>query len=92
MFGWLGIKENDIMGIGDKVIEVVGQDVQDVTFELVKKLADEDSEIVSIFYGEDTSEEDAEKLAAKIEEEYPDVDVEVYSGGQPIYYYIVSVE
>ena len=86
------IKENDIMGIGDKVIEVVGQDVQDVTFELVKKLADEDSEIVSIFYGEDTSEEDAEKLAAKIEEEFPDVDVEVYSGGQPIYYYIVSVE
>lgn len=86
------IKENDIMGIGDKVIEVVGQDVADVTYELVEKLVNEDSEIISVFYGEDTTEEDANELVERIEEKYPDIDVELYSGGQPIYYYIVSVE
>ncbi|MBE5935148.1 MAG: DAK2 domain-containing protein [Lachnospiraceae bacterium] len=86
------IKENDIMGIGDKVIEVVGQDIETVTFELTEKLVSEDSEIISIFYGEDMTQEDAEALSAKLEEKYPDIDIEVYSGGQPIYYYIVAVE
>ena len=86
------IKENDIMGIGDKVIEAVGQDIADVTVELVSKLADEDSELISIYYGEDTTQEDAEALVERLQEAYPDADVELNYGGQPIYYYILSVE
>ena len=86
------IKANDIMGIGDKVIEAIGKDIDTVTCELVDKLVIEDSELISLYYGEDISEEDANKLASKIEEKYPDIDVEVNYGGQPIYYYILSVE
>jgi dihydroxyacetone kinase-like predicted kinase len=86
------IKENDIMGIGDKAIEEVGNDIETVTFNLTKKLVSEDSEIISVFYGEDTTEDEAEALVAKLEDEYPDMDIEIYSGGQPIYYYIISVE
>lgn len=86
------IKQNDIMGIGDKVIEAVGQDVSEVTCELVDKMIDDESELVSIYYGEDIKEEEASELSKKIEEKYPDLDVELNYGGQPIYYYILSVE
>ena len=86
------IKAGDIMGIGDKTILSVGSDVTETTFGLLEALMDEDSELVSLYYGEDVTEEDAEALAEKIMEEYPDVDVEVHSGGQPIYYYVLSVE
>ncbi|MBQ8043097.1 MAG: DAK2 domain-containing protein [Clostridia bacterium] len=86
------IKQDDIMGIGDKVIEAVGKDIEAVTIELVSKLVTKDSELISLYYGEDTSEDDANALAEKLEEEYPDIDVEVNYGGQPIYYYILSVE
>lgn len=86
------IKQNDIMGIGDKVIEAVGQDVSEVTCELVDKMIDDESELVSIYYGEDIKEEEASELSQKIEEKYPDLDVELNYGGQPIYYYILSVE
>ena len=55
-------------------------------------LVDEDAELISIYYGEDVSDEDAEALAEEVEEKYPDVDVELQSGGQPIYYYVLSVE
>ena len=60
--------------------------------ELIEALMDEDSELISIYYGEDISDEDAEELAGQIEEKYPDVDVELQEGGQPIYYYVLSVE
>ncbi len=86
------IKQNDIMGIGDKVIEAVGQDISEVTCELVDKMIDDESELVSIYYGEDIKEEEASELSKKIEEKYPDLDVELNYGGQPIYYYILSVE
>lgn len=86
------IKEGDIMGIGDNGIEAVGSDITDTTLELIKAIADEDSEIISIYYGSDVTEEDAERLAEMIGGEYPDADVEVNFGGQPIYYYITSVE
>ena len=86
------IKQDDIMGIGDKVIEAVGKDISEVTCELVDKMVDEDSELISIYYGEDVSEEDAKKLADKLEEKYSDLEVELNYGGQPIYYYILSVE
>jgi len=80
------------MGIGDKTILSVGGDIADVTFELLESLMDEDSELVSLYYGQETSEEDADALADRVMEAYPDVDVEVHPGGQPIYYYVLSVE
>ncbi len=86
------IKAGDIMGIGDKTILSVGSDISDVTFELFEALRDDASELVSLYYGQETSEEDANALADKIMEAYPDVDVEVHPGGQPIYYYVLSVE
>ncbi len=86
------IKQNDIMGIGDKTILSVGKEVTDVCKDMIAQLVDEDSELISIYYGADVSEEAAQALGEAIEAEYPDVDVEVNNGGQPIYYYILSVE
>lgn len=86
------IKENDIMGLDGKTILSVGNSISDVTIELAKKLIDEDSELVSLYYGEDVSSEDAQAVAGAISKENPDIDVEVNSGGQPIYYYLLSVE
>ncbi|MGN0160416.1 MAG: DAK2 domain-containing protein [Lachnospiraceae bacterium] len=86
------IKQNDIMGIGDKTILSVGQEIKDTTLDLVSQLVDEDSELISIYYGSDVSKEDAEELLSAIEESYPDVEVSLEIGGQPIYYYILSVE
>ena len=86
------IKQGDIMGIGDKTIMAVGQDISTVTKDMIGSLVDEDSELISIYYGNEVTKEDAEALAVAVEEEYPDVDIEVNYGGQPIYYYILSVE
>lgn len=86
------IHEGDIMGIGDKGLVSVGNDISDVTFDLIKDAVDEDSELISIYYGADVKKEDAETFAARVEESFPDCDVQNYYGGQPIYYYIVSVE
>ena len=86
------IDEGDIMGIGDKGLVSVGNDISDVTFDLIKDAVDEDSELISIYYGADVKKEDAEAFAARVEESFPDCDVQNYYGGQPIYYYIVSVE
>lgn len=86
------IRQGDIMGIGDKTILSVGQSISEVTKDLIDKLMDDDSELISIYYGNDIEEASAEELAKQIEEAYPDADVELNCGGQPIYYYIVSVE
>ena len=86
------IKENDIMGIGDKAIVAVGQNINSTAFETINELIDDDSELVSIYYGADMTEEDAEMVAEEITKAYPSVDVEVSFGGQPVYYYIMSVE
>lgn len=86
------IHKDDIMGIGDSGIVAVGANVADTTKEMLEILVDEDSELISIYYGEDVSEEDAEKLTAEIEEKYPNVDVDTHFGGQPIYYYVLAVE
>ena len=86
------ITEGDIMGIGDAGILSVTKDISSSTMELIDHLMDDDSELISIYYGTDISEEDAEELAAAVEEKYPDVDVELQNGGQPIYYYVLSVE
>ncbi len=86
------IKQNDIMGIRDKTILSVGKDIEGTTLDMLSQLIDDDSELISVYYGEDVSDEDVKSLTAKLEEAYPDLDLEVHSGGQPIYYYIVSVE
>ncbi len=86
------IKQNDFMGIGDKRILSVGTDLRATTLEMVDAMVDEDSAIVSIYFGSDSDEDSANELAAAIEEKYPDVEVEVNDGGQPIYYYVISVE
>ena len=86
------IKENDYMGIGDSGILAVGADMNATLLDMVDQLVDEESGIISLYYGEDVSEEDAQSLADQIQEKYEDLEVEVNDGGQPIYYYILSVE
>ena len=86
------IHEGDIMGIADAGILAVGKEIADVTVELVDELVDEDSGLVSIYFGQDSTEEAAEAIADAIGEKHPDVDVEVHFGGQPVYYYLLSVE
>ncbi len=86
------IREGDIMGIGDHAILAVGTDVADTAREMFEKLVDENSELISIYYGQDVKEEEAQALGDAIGKAYPDCDLEVRFGGQPLYYYIVSVE
>ena len=86
------IHEGDIMGIGDRGSLAVGQSVEETTKEMLAQLVDEESELISLYFGQDVLEEDAENFAQEVEELYPDVDVDVHMGGQPIYYYVLSVE
>ena len=86
------IHQGDIMGIGDNGILATGKEIEDVTFESLRKIVQDDTEIVSIYYGEDVSEEDAEKLKKRAAEAFTSCDVELQYGGQPIYYYILSAE
>lgn len=86
------IKQGDIMGIGDKGIMNTGSQVMATTVELVDKLIDEDSEIVTLYYGKDATEDEANLIADTIMKEHPEVEAEVHNGGQPVYYYLVSVE
>ncbi len=88
----LEIKQGNIMGIGDHDILAVGNVVEDTALEMIDKMVDDDAELISIYYGNEVDEELAGDFAASIEEKYPDCDVEIHAGGQPIYYYIVSVE
>ena len=86
------IHEGDIMGIGDAGILSVGQSVEATAKEMLAKMTDEDSEMISLYYGEDILEEDAQRFGQEIAELYSDADVDVHSGGQPIYYYVISGE
>ena len=86
------IKQGDYMGIGDSDILSVGRDMEEVTFNMIKAMMHDDLELISIYYGSDVSEEAAEAIKAKVEETYPDCDVELQMGGQPIYYYVISME
>ncbi|MEG0806474.1 MAG: DAK2 domain-containing protein [Lachnospiraceae bacterium] len=86
------IKENDYMGIGDSTILSAGKEIDEVVFSMMSKMVEEESSIISIYYGEDVTEDIAQELASKLQEQYPDCELEVYSGGQPIYYYLISVE
>ena len=86
------IHEGDIMGIGDHGMLAVGKEVAAVAKETVEQMVDDETELISIYYGEGFTEEEAEKLAGELEEQYDYCDVEVNCGGQPIYYCIISVE
>lgn len=86
------IHAGDIMGVGDHAILSVGKDIDEVALETVEQMVDDDTELISIYYGEDMNEDEADTLRDKIEAQYPDCDVELNQGGQPIYYYIISVE
>lgn len=86
------IKQGDYMGIGDSGILGVGQDKNEVTFDMIKKLMSDDLELISIYYGSDITEDEATKLRDKVAEEFSNCDIELQYGGQPIYYYIVSTE
>ena len=81
----------DIMGLDNKKILATGKSVSDVTIELIEKLRS-DEEIITLYYGQDVSEEDANALKDRIQEKYPDCDVEIHYGGQPIYYYYIALE
>lgn len=86
------IKQDDYMGIGDTGILSVGRDLEAAVMDMLGQLIDGDSALVSIYYGEDVKEDDAEAIGAKVEENFPEVEVEIHYGGQPIYYYVISVE
>lgn len=86
------VREGNIIGIAEGKLLAAGDKVDEITTDLVEKLVDEDSAIITLFYGEDTSEEDAEALRDSLEEKFEDIDVELHYGGQPLYYYLVSVE
>ena len=86
------IKQGDIMGIGEGRILAVGNDAEDTAFDMVCEMVDEESSLVSIYFGEESDEEKAASLSNRISERFPEVEVEVDYGGQPIYYYIISVE
>ncbi|WP_044826009.1 DAK2 domain-containing protein [Clostridium aceticum] len=88
----IAIREGDILGIGEGEIQGVGRELLDVSIELLNKTVTEEDEIITIFYGEDTEEEAASLLKNRVEELFPDCDVELYYGGQPLYYYIFSIE
>ena len=86
------IKEGNIMGIGDNGIDAVGENITDTVVEMMSHMVDDESSMISIYYGEDVTEEDANKLGDVLSEKFSDLEVEVYPGGQPVYYYITSVE
>ena len=86
------IHEGDIMGVGDKGILAVGQDLKETTLEAVRNMVRDDSELISVYYGCDVTEEDAGELADQLSGTYPSCEVELNRGDQPIYYYIISVE
>lgn len=86
------IKQGDYMGLGDAGILSVGSNVSDVTFDMVKEMMSDDLELISVYYGEEITEDVAKELKMRIEKEYPSCDIELQYGGQPIYYYIISAE
>lgn len=91
-YGDLEIKKDDILGVGDGKIVAVGQNVEKVALEAIETLLDEEASIVTVYYGEETTEADAEALIDKISADHDDLDIELHYGGQPLYYYVISVE
>ena len=88
----LEIHKGDILGIYDDEIKSVGKDVKQVCINLMEEIVTDESEIITIFYGSDITEEEANEILEELTNKYEDVDVELYYGGQPLYYYIFSIE
>ena len=86
------IHQGDIMGMIDNRLSVVGSDIAQVAQDVTKQMVNEDSGVITIYYGADVAKADAEELGTAIEEAYPDCDVTVQMGGQPLYYYLIAVE
>ena len=86
------IHKDDILGLADNGLAAVGKDINTTVLDMLATMIDEDSELVSVYFGEDITEEQASEVVDAIEEKFPDVDVELQEGSQPVYYYIVSVE
>ncbi len=86
------IKKDDYLAVADGDIKSVGQEIEDVVFQSIEKTKNDDSEILSIYYGADVSEAEAEALKEKLEDQFPEFEIDLYSGGQPIYYYVMSIE
>lgn len=86
------IHQDDYMGIGDSGILSNGKDITEVILKMMSQMVDDDTELISVYYGEDVSEEDAATMHDKIAETYPNCDIEFQKGGQPVYYYIISAE
>ena len=88
----LHIHQGDMIGLYNGKIVVTGSDVHDVTFDLMKKIVTDDDELITVYFGKDVAEKDAQTLTGEIADEFGDCDVEMHSGGQPLYYYLISVE
>jgi len=88
----VSIHEGDMMAIGDHGILNVGKDLKGTVLEAVGKIADDDTELITLYYGADVQQEDAEALREEIQEQFPDAEIEVNAGGQPVYYYFISAE
>jgi hypothetical protein len=91
-FNDLTIEKDDYLAVSDGDIKGVGKSIEDVILEAIGNTIGADSEILSVYYGSDVTEADAEKVVTLIEEKYPDLEVDMYAGGQPVYYYVFSIE
>ena len=91
-YNGIEIKQGDIIGLHNGQIEFSGQSVHDVVLEMMKEIVTDEDELITVYYGADVSEADAKAIAEEIEEQYGDCDVEYHNGGQPLYYYLISVE
>ena len=86
------INEGDIIGLHNGAIEYSGTSVHDVVMEMMKAVVTDDDELITVYFGQETTEEDAQKITEEIADAYPNCDVECHMGGQPLYYYLISVE
>jgi len=92
VYNGLSIKEKDILGLWNGSIKVTGQNVDQVVKDLVRKMVEDTDELITLFYGKDIAQDEANRLIRSIKDEYPQLDVEVHFGGQPVYYYLISIE
>ena len=91
-YNGIEIKQGDIIGLHNGQIEFSGHSVHDVVLDMMKEIVTDEDELITVYYGADVTEEDAKSIAQEIEEQYGECDVEYHNGGQPLYYYLISVE
>ena len=91
-YNGIEIKQGDIIGLHNGQIEFSGSSIQEVVTEMMKNIVTDEDELITVYYGADVKEEDAKNIADSIEQEYDFCDVECHNGGQPLYYYLISVE